>query len=98
MAAALLVLLALLALWLWTPDKDRAALEAKYLNAPDDMRASVRIAGLRLHVRDSGPKTAPAVILIHGVGSTPAHLERLGQRPGQPAPRPPLCQPRAVDR
>ncbi|HLN10524.1 MAG TPA: alpha/beta fold hydrolase [Xanthobacteraceae bacterium] len=54
-------------IWLWTPDKSRAALEAKYLNAPADM---IEVSGVRLHVRDSGPKDAPAVILLHGFGSS----------------------------
>jgi pimeloyl-ACP methyl ester carboxylesterase len=54
-------------LWLWTPDKHRAALEAKYLNAPGDM---IEVSGTRLHVRDSGPKDAPAVIMLHGFGSS----------------------------
>ena len=53
--------------WLWTPDKDRTALERKYLNAPSDM---IDIAGTRLHVRDSGAKTAPAVIFLHGFGAS----------------------------
>ena len=55
------------ALWLWTPDKSRAALEAAYLEAPGDL---IEIKGQRLHVRDSGPKNAPAVIMIHGFGSS----------------------------
>jgi pimeloyl-ACP methyl ester carboxylesterase len=53
--------------WLWTPDKPRAALEAKYLRDPSDM---ISVAGSRLHVRDSGPKDRPAVIMIHGFGSS----------------------------
>ncbi len=53
--------------WLWTPDKDRAELERQYLNAPSDM---IDVAGTRLHVRDSGPKTAPAVIFLHGFGAS----------------------------
>jgi pimeloyl-ACP methyl ester carboxylesterase len=53
--------------WLWTPDKDRAELERKYLNAPGDM---MDIAGTRLHMRDSGAKTAPAVIFLHGFGAS----------------------------
>ena len=53
--------------WLWTPDKDRTALERKYLNAPSDM---IDVAGTRLHVRDSGAKTAPAVIFLHGFGAS----------------------------
>jgi pimeloyl-ACP methyl ester carboxylesterase len=54
-------------LWLWTPDKSRTALEARYLAAPDVM---LIVAGTSLHVRDSGPKDAPAVIMIHGFGSS----------------------------
>ncbi len=54
-------------LWLYAPDKPRAALEAKYLDAPGDY---VEAAGLRLHVRDSGPRDAPAVIMLHGFGSS----------------------------
>lgn len=62
-----MILLALLAFWLWTPDRDRAALEALYLQSPADM---VQVAGQRLHVRDSGPRDAPAVVLIHGFGAS----------------------------
>ena len=68
---AIVVLLALLGGgWLWTPDKDRAALEAKYSQGSSFVDA----AGLRLHVRDSGPPAgkpdAPTVILLHGFGSS----------------------------
>jgi len=62
-----IALLAGVGYWLWTPDKPRAALEAKYLRDPADM---ISIAGARLHVRESGPKDKPAVILIHGFGSS----------------------------
>ncbi len=67
---AALVLLAVLvggSLWLFTPDKPRAALEAQYAASPADF---LTVAGLRLHVRDTGPKEAPAVILLHGFGSS----------------------------
>lgn len=53
--------------WLWTPDRDRALLEAKYSNNPSDF---INVLGVRLHVRDSGPKTAPTVIMVHGLGSS----------------------------
>lgn len=53
--------------WLWTPDKSLAQLQAKYLQSPTDM---IDVAGTRLHVRDSGPHTAPAVLLLHGFGSS----------------------------
>lgn len=51
---------ALLAFWLWTPDRDRAALEAVYLQAPTDL---VQVAGWRLHARDSGPRNALPVAM-----------------------------------
>jgi len=62
-----LILVVVSALWLWTPDKSRAELEARYVNAPDDL---LDVAGVQLHVRDSGPQDAPVVILIHGFGSS----------------------------
>ena len=61
------LVVAIAGLWLWTPDKSRAALQANYLNAPADM---IDVAGTRLHVRDSGPKTAAAVIFLHGFGAS----------------------------
>lgn len=63
----LLAALLLGSCWLYTPDKPRAALEALYLRDAGDMMS---VAGTTLHVRDDGPKTAPAVILIHGFGSS----------------------------
>ena len=53
--------------WLYTPDKPRAALEKLYLRQAGDM---LTVAGNQLHVRDNGPKHAPAVILLHGFGSS----------------------------
>ncbi len=62
--------------WLYTPDKSRAVLEAKYLNGPGDY---LDVAGLRLHVRDSGAREAPAVILLHGFGASLHTWEPLAQ-------------------
>ena len=62
-----LLLVAALAFWLWTPDKSLASLEAVYLHDPRDM---VQIADWRLRLQDSGPRGAPAVILLHGFGSS----------------------------
>ena len=58
--------LAILAAWLWTPDGDRGALEARYAT-PADFRI---VDGLRLHLRDRGPRSAPALLLLHGFGSS----------------------------
>jgi pimeloyl-ACP methyl ester carboxylesterase len=67
-AVAVGALLLLLALgWLWTPDIDRATLESRYAASPADF---VEVAGVRLHVRDSGPKDAPPLILLHGFGGS----------------------------
>ena len=67
--ALLLVSVAALALWLYAPDKPRAALEAAY---PGEYRM---VDGVRLRLRDTGPRGsvpggAPAVILLHGFGSS----------------------------
>ena len=63
----LLAALSLLSMWLWTPDLPRAELQERYLAAPADMRT---LGPWRLHVRDSGPRDAPAVVLLHGFGSS----------------------------
>jgi hypothetical protein len=55
------------AAWLYTPDKSRAALEAEYAPAPSSF---VTVLGVRLHVRDTGPRDAPAVVMLHGLGSS----------------------------
>jgi pimeloyl-ACP methyl ester carboxylesterase len=62
---ALAVLLVGAGIWLYTPDKSRADLEAKYATAPSQF---VKVAGVRLHIRDTGPRAAPALILLHGFG------------------------------
>ena len=61
------VVLVILALLLWTPDLDRASLDAKYLRSPSDL---IELEGMRLDVRDDGPKDAPAIVLVHGFGSS----------------------------
>ena len=65
------LLLALTALLLWTPDRDPAWLAARHLDAPGDL-IDVPVAGakLRLHVRDDGPREAPALLLLHGFGAS----------------------------
>ncbi len=65
-----LAVLALLAgaLWvLWTPDRSMAELEKTYLESPTDR---LQVLGVNLHVRDRGPRGAPAVLLLHGFGSS----------------------------
>ena len=53
--------------WLYSPDEQRAALMAKYAQAPS---VFLDVAGVRLHLRDTGPRTAPAVVLLHGFGAS----------------------------
>ncbi len=65
--APLLIVLLLGAGLAWTPDLDRATLEARHAGPPSRF---VDAAGLRLHVRDSGPRDAPAVLLLHGFGAS----------------------------
>ncbi len=69
MTAAILLLLAAagLAAWLYTPDRPRAELEARYAGPPS---VFMDVAGLRLHVRDTGPRDAPAIVLLHGFGAS----------------------------
>lgn len=60
----MLMVILLLALWLlWTPDLNRTDLERRYLAAPTDL---VQVQEVKLHVRDSGPRDAPAVLMLHG--------------------------------
>ena len=53
--------------WLYTPDKRRAALEKEYADPPS---VFLDVAGIRLHVRDTGPRAAPSIVLLHGFGSS----------------------------
>lgn len=53
--------------WLWTPDADRAALEARHAAPPSRF---VTVDGLRLHIRDTGQRAGTPVLLLHGFGSS----------------------------
>jgi len=66
-AITLAVILLVTIVWLYTPDKPRAALEAHYAGLPS---AFVEVLGIRLHIRDTGPRAAPALLLLHGFGSS----------------------------
>ncbi len=74
MKTALLILVAVLVavpvavgIWAWAPDRSRAELDARYLGASTRYRD---VAGTSLRVRDTGPKDAPCIILLHGFGSS----------------------------
>lgn len=62
-----LPVLALVAAALYTPDRDRAQLEARYLASRSDLRTIDRVP---LHVRDTGPRDARALVLLHGLGAS----------------------------
>lgn len=61
------VIILLIGFWLWTPDIDRAQLEARYAQGASEF---ITAAGVRLHVRDTGPRDAQAIIMLHGLGSS----------------------------
>lgn len=63
----LIVILIGLGVWLYDPDKPRATLEARHAPAPSQF---IEVAGLRVHMRDTGPREAPALLLLHGFGSS----------------------------
>jgi pimeloyl-ACP methyl ester carboxylesterase len=56
--------LAALSAWLYSPDKPRDLLETPY---PGEYRI---IESVRLRLRDTGPRNAPAIVLLHGFGSS----------------------------
>ncbi len=66
-AGAIAALLIGASLWLWTPDLMREPLEAAYLRSKADL---IEVDGVQLHLRDDGPRTAPAVIMLHGLGAS----------------------------
>jgi pimeloyl-ACP methyl ester carboxylesterase len=55
------------ALWLYTPDKSPAELEARYDAPPTQF---LTVAGIRLRVRITGAQSAPPIIMLHGFGSS----------------------------
>lgn len=65
--AVISVLIAGVAIWLYSPDKARGTLEAQYAGPPSSF---IEVAGLRLHVRDTGKVDGQAVVLLHGFGAS----------------------------
>ena len=53
--------------WAWAPDRERAQLSEKYW---DSSTHYMEVGGTRLRVRDTGPQDAPALIMLHGFGSS----------------------------
>jgi pimeloyl-ACP methyl ester carboxylesterase len=54
-------------IWAWTPDRMRAELNEKYSSSSTRY---LKVGGTELRIRDTGPKDAPALILLHGFGSS----------------------------
>ncbi len=74
-----LLLLALLAAWLWlrAPDLPASDLEARHSGPQDHF---IELAGgLRLHYRDQGEPQAPVLLLLHGYGDSYASWEAWAQ-------------------
>ena len=67
MVLPLSILLLLAAFWAWTPDLDPAELAARYQRSAADQ---VQVDGATLHVRDDGPRDAPALLFVHGFGAS----------------------------
>ena len=59
--------LAIILSGLWTPDLDRAELEKRYA-APSPQ--TIELDGLKVHYKETGPLGAPALLLLHGFGSS----------------------------
>ncbi|NVO04528.1 MAG: alpha/beta fold hydrolase [Rhodoferax sp.] len=51
----------------WAPDKSQELLEQQYRVAGSRI---VEAAGMRMHIAESGPRDAPAVVLVHGFASS----------------------------
>ncbi|MBU3554358.1 alpha/beta fold hydrolase [Polynucleobacter sp. UB-Piko-W3] len=67
-ALALISLILLAALYLWTPDKSKAELEKIY-GSPRN--AYVSALGVNLHYQDTGPsKNAIPIVFLHGFGAS----------------------------
>jgi pimeloyl-ACP methyl ester carboxylesterase len=64
LAAGVLVLLARA----WAPDRPVSSLEARWAQAPSTF---IDVDGLRVHVRDEGPRTDPhPLVLLHGTSAS----------------------------
>jgi pimeloyl-ACP methyl ester carboxylesterase len=52
---------------LWTPDLERAELEKRYVASKAQI---IEVDGLQVHYKATGPEGAPALLLLHGFGSS----------------------------
>ena len=52
---------------LWTPDLERAELEKRYFSSSPQI---IDADGLKVYYKEAGPQGAPALLLLHGFGSS----------------------------
>jgi pimeloyl-ACP methyl ester carboxylesterase len=52
---------------LWTPDLERAELEKRYFSSSPQI---IDVDGLKVYYKETGPQDAPALLLLHGFGSS----------------------------
>jgi pimeloyl-ACP methyl ester carboxylesterase len=52
---------------LWTPDLERAELEKRYFSSSPQI---IDADGLKVYYKETGPQAAPALLLLHGFGSS----------------------------
>ena len=60
-------ILAIVLYGLWTPDLERVELEKRYVASSPQ---TIDVDGLKVHYKETGPKGAPALLLLHGFGSS----------------------------
>ena len=77
----LIAILVIAFLWFRTPDTDPAAMRAKY-GAPPSQFVDLG-GGLTVHLRDTGPRDAPALVLVHGSNSSLQTWEPWADRLGK---------------
>lgn len=68
LAVVLVVAVIGLAIWGYAPDRDIAELRSEYAGDPSTFITLPN--GQEVHVRDTGPRDAPALLLIHGSGAS----------------------------
>lgn len=77
----LIAILVIAFLWFRTPDTDPAAMRAKY-GAPPSQFVDLG-GGLTVHLRDTGPRDAPALVLVHGSNASLQTWEPWADRLGK---------------
>ena len=80
-AIAVVVILIAAFLWFRTPDTDPVAMRAKY-GGPTSQFVDLG-GGLSVHLRDTGPRAAPVLMLIHGSNASLHTWEPWAERLGK---------------